>query len=353
LALPTTGIGRYTQEIVSRLVDSPNEFFLYGFNRLESAPDADNVRVRCARRRAPIHFYTQSMFALWAKRDSVDVFWSPRHHLPLLMHPPAVVTIHDLVWKRYGDTMVRKSRIQEKLLMPASLRKARCIIAVSQATANDIVAFYPDVGDKITVIPEASSLAQISQDTAACPAQPYMLFVGTMEPRKNLERILLALRMLIETGADSHRLVIAGNRGWKNDAVHRLLQEPAVASHVDVLGRVSNERLVSLYKNADFVVAPSLYEGFGLVVLEAMSFGVPVVTANTSSLSEVAGHAAILVDPADVDAIASAMRQLIEDRGLHHALSQRGLNRSQAFSWDQASDKTLEVLEEAAGHTRR
>ena len=350
LATPTSGIGRYTLEIVSRLINSPNEFFLYSFHPLEFEPGADNVHIHYARQRAPLMItaYSQSLFAWWAKRDSVDVFWSPRHHLPLLTPLPAVVTIHDLVWKRYGDTMLRMGRLNEMLLMPASLRKARRIIAVSQATADDIVAFYPEVGDKITVIPEASSLAQIRQGPETRPSQPYMLFVGTMEPRKNLENILRALRLLIETGTGSHRLVIAGNQGWKNEDVHRLLREPTIASHVDVLGRVSNERLVSLYGNADFVVAPSLYEGFGLVVLEAMSLGTPVLTANISSLPEVAGGAAILVDPADVEAIATAMRRLIEDRDLRQELSHRGRNRARVFSWDKASDSTLEVLEEVA-----
>jgi glycosyltransferase involved in cell wall biosynthesis len=347
--VPTTGIGRYTYEIVSRLISSPNELFLYGFHPLEFEPEAPNVRVRRADRQLPLMStpYSQSMFALWARQDAVDVFWSPRHHLPLLTSAPTVVTIHDMVWKRYGKTMVRMGRLIETLLMPASLHKARRVIAVSQATADDIVAFYPDVANKIIVIPEASSLEQIQSSEDACPAPPYMLFVGTVEPRKNLESILRAFRSLIKTRAGSHRLVIAGNPGWKNESVHLLLQEPELASRIDALGTISDERLVSLYQSADFVVAPSLYEGFGLVVVEAMGFGVPVITANTSSLPEVAGNASILVDPTDVDAIADAMRRLIEDRDLHRELSRRGLNRSKLFSWDRAADETLKVLGEA------
>jgi glycosyltransferase involved in cell wall biosynthesis len=353
LAVPTTGIGRYTYEIVSRLINSPNEFFLYGFRPLALDFDTTNVRVRHADRQLPLmsNPHSQSMFALWAREDCIDVFWSPRHHLPLLTHVPTVVTIHDMVWKCHGKTMVRMGRLIEALLMPASLRKARRVIAVSEATAGEIIAFYPEVEEKISVIAEASSLDQMHPGKEACPAQPYMLFVGTVEPRKNLENILRAFRSLIETGAGSHRLVVAGNPGWKNEGVHRLLEEPALASRVDVLGKVSNERLVSLYQSADFLVAPSLYEGFGLVVLEAMGFGVPVITANVSSLPEVAGDASILVDPTDVDAIAKAMGCLIEDRDLHRQLSQRGLDRSTLFSWDRASDETLEVLEEAVGPT--
>jgi glycosyltransferase involved in cell wall biosynthesis len=261
------------------------------------------------------------------------------------------VTIHDMVWKLHGETMVRLGRLVEALLMPSSLRKADRIIAVSEATAQSIVAFYPDVEAKITVIHEASSLQHLRPSDEPCPQQPYMLFVGTIEPRKNLENILRAFRSLIAAGGDTHRMVIVGNVGWKNENIHRLLRDVTLSSRVVLLGHVPNERLVALYRGADFVVAPSLYEGFGLVVVEAMGFGKPVITANVSALPEVAGDAAILVDPTDVGAITAAMHRLINDRDLHKDLARRSLTKAKAFSWDRTAAETLSVLLDAVANT--
>jgi glycosyltransferase involved in cell wall biosynthesis len=200
LAVPTTGIGRYTLEIVRRLIDTDHQLFLY--------------------------------------------------------------TVHDMVWKRHGETMVRLGRLIEQLLMPKSLRKARRVIAVSHATAEDIVTFYPEIDRKIVVIPEATSLHDVAPDSQQPPAQPYMLFVGTMEPRKNLNAVLDAYRSLLDSGVTTHRFVIAGNPGWKNENIHLKLKREPFSTYVDLRGKVTDEHLVRLYGGADFVVAPSLYEVF-------------------------------------------------------------------------------------------
>jgi glycosyltransferase involved in cell wall biosynthesis len=293
--------------------------------------------------------HAQAAFPAWARHDRINIFWSPRHHLPLLSGRPAVVTIHDMVWKRHGQTMVRLGRMIEQLLMPLSLRRAQAVIAVSHATAADIVAFYPEIEDKIVVVPEATSLQDITPGSQELPAQPYMLFVGTMEPRKNLNAVLDAYRLLLDSGVTTHRLVVAGNPGWKNAEIHLKLQREPFTTNVDLCGKVSDEHLVALYRGADFVVAPSLYEGFGLVVLEAMAFGKPVITADTSSLPEVAGDAALLVDPTSLQAIEIAMRALIENRDLHERLSRDGIERARQFSWERAAEDTLNVLLSVAG----
>jgi glycosyltransferase involved in cell wall biosynthesis len=244
--------------------------------------------------------------------------------------------------------MVRLGRLIEQLLVPRSLGKAHRVIAVSHATAEEIITFYPQVEKKIVVIPEATSLQDIAAESDELPTQPYMLFVGTMEPRKNLNAVLDAYRLLLEAGTTTHRFVIAGNLGWKNEDIHQKLEREPFTTCVDLLGKVSDARLVALYQGADFVVAPSLYEGFGLVVLEAMGFGKPVITANLSSLPEVAGNAALLVDPTNVPDIEIAMRTLIKDRDLHERLSRDSVERAKDFSWDRAAENTLKVLLDVA-----
>ncbi len=332
-------------------MDTDHQLFLYSVAPVLIEFSQPNVTVRTT----PVHMpllnalQAQIAFPTWARHDRINIFWSPRHHLPLLSGRPTVVTIHDMVWKRHGQTMVRLGRMIEQLLMPKSLRKAQGVIAVSRATAQDIIAFYPDVAQKIVVIPGATSLQEIAPGSDELPTQPYMLFVGTMEPRKNLNAVLDAYRLLLDSGVTTHRLVIAGNLGWKNEETHLKLEREPLTTYVDLSGKVPDEHLVALYRGADFVVAPSLYEGFGLVVLEAMGFGKPVITANTSSLPEVAGDAALLVDPTSIQDIEIAMRALIENRDLHAQLSRDGVERARDFSWERAAEDTLNVLLDVAG----
>jgi len=344
LTAPTTGIGRYTKEILQRLATSRHELHLYSHRTPEVAIPQTHVVAGRLQRNQLSSLYAQVHFPVWARRDRIDVFWSPRHHLPLASSVPAVVTVHDLVWRKAPESMIALGRTLERALMPPSLRRARAVIAVSEATRADLLTFMPDIERKVSVVPEAAFTPD------AAPAQPLrsstILFVGTFEPRKNIPCILRAFARLIASGTRSHQLVLAGNPGWKQN-VSGLIEELGLSDRVHVVGRQSQTDLERLYIACDFLVMPSLYEGFALPILEAMTFGKPVITSNISSMPEVAGDAALLVDPNSDEQIAAAMRHLIEDDDLYRTLSARARPQAARFSWDQAAADTLRVIEAA------
>jgi glycosyltransferase involved in cell wall biosynthesis len=179
---------------------------------------------------------------------------------------------------------------------------------------------------------------------------PYILYVGSIEPRKNLPRLLVAYAHLRRRGSTRWRLVVAGPRKWKSGPVYDAVARLELAEHVHFAGFVPEADLPALYNGADLFAFPSLYEGFGLPVLEAMACGTPVVTANTSSLPEVAGAAALLVDPSDVEEIAGALRRVLEDPALARDLRERGLARAAQFSWERTARATVAVYEKVLGN---
>jgi glycosyltransferase involved in cell wall biosynthesis len=229
------------------------------------------------------------------------------------------------------------------------------VITVSRQSCQDLIKYLPVNPKKINVIPEAASLHFHPLNEAEyLPAlerhgirRPYILSVGSLEPRKNLLRLLEAYARL-EGSRPS--LVIAGARNyWKSSPVVETVSRLGLEQHVRFTGYVEDADLPALYSAASLFVFPSLYEGFGLPVLEAMACGTPVVTSSVSSLPEVAGDAALLVDPRDVDAIASAMRRILDDSDLAADLRARGLARAAQFSWERTARETLAVYEKVLG----
>jgi glycosyltransferase involved in cell wall biosynthesis len=251
-----------------------------------------------------------------------------------------------MVWKTVPKTMMPLGYLTERLLMPAALGHSRVILVPSRATAQDIARHYPESRDKIVHTPLAGTLHQ-PQRPLVKRDKPYVLFVGTLEPRKNLERTLDAFLKLDPKFAAGYQLVIAGGKGWKTSAVLRRLTGPGSPCQVDYLGQVSDDVLAELYAGSEFLVAPSLYEGFGLQVLEAMHFGKPVITSNVSSLPEVAGGAGLLVDPTSVSEIAGAMQELMCNEPLYRRLSAAATEESRQYSWDRTARLTLQALERA------
>lgn len=350
LTHPHTGIGRYTKEITSRLQKAGVDIRLYS-HRPFKLHDAQLSSDRSGDVYPAFgSLFAQWRFPEWARLDDSDVFWSPRHHLPLLSDLPCVVTIHDLVWKHAPKSMTTLGRTLETLLMPRSLRKATAVIAISDATKSDLLSYMPTLAGKLEVIHAAAFASRV----AVCDQQARgrcMLFVGTFEPRKNVTGILRAYAKLRAAGTTNRRLQLAGRTGWKQD-ISSDLRELSLSDHVDIIEPESQQHLEALYAACDFLLMPSLYEGFGLPILEAMSFGKPVITSNVSSMPEVAGDAALLVDPYSVDDISDAMRRLITDEALYATLAARARPQAAKFSWDRAAEETLTVLEAAAARGR-
>lgn len=261
---------------------------------------------------------------LRAARDRVDVLHCPGHRGPLRSRVPVVVTIHDLGVFRHPDTFNRWTRSYSRAFLPRLARGASRVIAVSEFTKAEAVELLGVEASRVRVIPHG--VASPFELYGPAAGGDYALAVGTLEPRKNLARAVLAAE---RAGVE---LRVVGPPGWGG-------------VDVDSVGFVDDEELARLYRGAQCLVYPSLYEGFGLPVLEAMACGTPVVTTAAGATAEVAGSAAVLVDPLDVDAIAAGIREAIERR---EELRAAGLERAARFTWENAARKTLDVYREAA-----
>jgi len=344
LTVPMFGIGRYTLCLLKELTKIEGiTWYLYADRPIIYPILGDNIVIR----EYPSHkrwlslYRTQVPFARWAKKDKLDVFWSPRHHLPLMLDKSirSVLTIHDLVWQKYPETMLRENLLVEKLLMPRSLIKADAVIAVSESTKNDLVESYPLIKNKLSVIYEAIERVEVSE--VRLLDKPYFLCVGTQEPRKNLRTSLAAFHQYRAAGGNRH-LVVIGGKGWNLDNPQQGLKQHQEFIHI--LGRVSDEDLMTYYRFAEAFVFPSLYEGFGLPPLEAMQFSVPVISSNRSSLPEVVGEGGILVDPMSIDQICDAMIKISRDQAFRNNLGEKAFEQSKKFSWLKAAKETLDVF---------
>lgn len=287
-----------------------------------------------------------------------DVLFVPAHVLPLYHGPRTVVTLHDLGYLHYPAA----HRPADRRYLHASTRwsahQATAVIADSCATRDDLVAAYGVPRDRIHVIylgrdealtpvADAGELARVR--AAYGLGERYLLYVGTLQPRKNLARVIAAFaRVCDRVELGGVQLVLAGKKGWLYDDLFAAVERLGLRGRVAFPGYIPDADLPALLSGGTAFVFPSLYEGFGIPVLEAGGCGVPVITSNTSSLPEVAGDAALLVDPHDVEAIAEAMYRLVTDEALRAELTRRGLENVKRFSWEKCARETLAVLEAVA-----
>jgi glycosyltransferase involved in cell wall biosynthesis len=361
LRAPLAGIGRYTLGLVRALADEGVELRVYvpGPQWGAAAVARAAVDMGQARRRAGRLAWWAWELPRRAARDGVEVFWGPGHRLPpgLPAGMARVVTVHDLVWRHAPETMARVNRWLDRWGMPAAVRAADRVAVVSEHTARDVAAAFPEAAGKLRVVSPGVAPAPVRPLPAELAAQGlrpggYVLFVGTLEPRKNLRRLLEAYARLPQALRAAFPLVIAGGAGWGGVAVQRWAEELGVAAAVRVLGYVTDETLEALQAQAAVLAMPSVYEGFGLPLLEAMRFGVPVLTANVASMPEVAGEAGVLVDPYEVDSIAAGLARLLGDAALRARLGAAGRGRAQAFTWARAARTMVVVFEEALAARR-
>ena len=279
----------------------------------------------------------------------------PAHVLPLAHPLPSVVTVHDLGYRHFPDAHPARQRWYLDWSTRFSARAATHLLADSAATQRDLAHFYGVPLEKITVVYPGRDEHLVKVDPAPARARyglaaDYLLHVGTLQPRKNLSRLMDAVVSLRAHWPDL-QLVLAGQPGWQAEPI--LAQARAHADCVRLLDYVPDPDLAGLYSGARALVFPSLYEGFGFPILEAMACGVPVVCANTSSLPEVAGDAALLVDPQDTAALSGAIDRLLADASLRARLVGQGLEQVRKFSWARAARETLQVFDRVASGPRR
>lgn len=355
-----SGIGRYTGELLERMVGMGHSWIFYSHAPLNLAVwDRSNIKVEALNftGRIPRMIWAQTYLPLLANNHNIDIFWSPAHRIPGLLSNSIVkvVTIHDLVWRHAPETMRPLSKFMDSLLMPLAVDYADAVIAVSEHTKMDIVKEIPNSAHKISTIPLGHTIrvpvfSGISRLPQNVDDKNFILFVGTHEPRKNLKRLLEAYSTISPGILGSLKLVIVGGEGWGGVSVVDYVKRFNLGDRVIILGYVDDEVLRLLYKSALLLVMPSLYEGFGLPLLEAMSAGTPVLTSNCSSMPEVVGDAAILVDPQSIDSIRDGIVSVVTDEKLRINLTGLGLKQSSKFDWDVSAAMTLKVFEDAYAH---
>ena len=353
------GIGTYIRHLVPALSRQNPSLDVRLFHaRFETAPPDPMLR------RYPVEELSvgiRTLYPRWnltgrpalpASLASLDLVHAPS----TVAVPPArerqglVVTVHDLAFLVVPRAFPPRWRTMFRMGLRAAVRRADALIAPSRATAEDLLSRTKVDPAKVHVIPEAASLAWGEGDTTDALARlkvpmPFVLFVGTLEPRKNLVRLVRAYRRAAASGVP-HALVLAGPLGWRHQT---LLREIALSGPGDVVltGGLTEPELDALYRRASAFVYPALYEGFGLPVLEAMARGVPTICSNTSSLPEVAGDAALGVNPGSVRELASAIEAVLTDEAVARRLADAGRARAERFSWDEAARLTLQVYEKA------
>jgi glycosyltransferase involved in cell wall biosynthesis len=352
------GIGEYTMRLTQALAAAfPAEHFVMvqDFRSRQPLVAAPNVAVsHCL---VPSHHRLEQAFLPWALDSlQVDVYHSPDFIPPLRGAASQVITIHDLAFLIYPHFLTKESaRHYGKI--DRAVRRASHIIAVSESTKRDLIRLLGAPEDKITVIYEAADPMFHPVDRAAAMRQvqaiydvpsDFILFVSTIEPRKNVAGLLRAYRRLRQDYRLTPALVLAGAPGWLSEDVYHLVDELQLRPYCSFLGHVSNCDLLQLYNAALCLVHPAFYEGFGLTPLEAMACGTPAVVSNVSSLPEVVGDAAILVDPSSDEEITVALMRILTEDGLREELHDKGLRRARAFSWQGAAAQTMAVYRQVA-----
>jgi glycosyltransferase involved in cell wall biosynthesis len=293
------------------------------------------------------------------RRAQADVFHAPHYVVSPLTHCPTVVTIHDCIHLRFPQYLPNGAAyVYAKWMMRSAATRARRVLTVSQASKDDILSYLHVPASKVDVIynalderlatpPTAEDIERV-RDRFLLNA-PFVLYAGNIKPHKNLDRLIEAFARLRESVPGDLKLLIIGDEISKYPNLRRLVHRFQLHQHVRFLGFVPDATLAALYRMAAVFVFPSLYEGFGLPPLEAMAGGAPVVTSNVSSLPEVVGDAALLIDPRDPGAIAAAMARVLTDSALRADLIRRGYERVRAFSWARSVARVKQVYTEVAG----
>jgi glycosyltransferase involved in cell wall biosynthesis len=348
----------YYTRLTQALADSyPRDRFtlLQDIRSTQPLVTAGNVSI--SRTRVPGHHrLEQYCLPLVVNGLKTDVFHSPDFIPPLHARSRSVITIHDLAFLIYPHFLTKEAA-QYYGQIDRAVRHAHHIIAVSQSTKNDLVRMLGAPEDKISVIYEAADPLFRPLDTVEARQhvhalydlpEEFILFVSTIEPRKNIGGLLRAYRRLRDDYKLTPALVLAGAPGWLSEDVHALVNKLHLEPHCFFLGRVDSHDLRYLYNAARCLVHPAFYEGFGLTPLEAMACGTPVVVSNVSSLPEVVGDAALLVDPQHDEEITVALWRVLTDQALRQTLRVKGLQRAAAFSWQRAAEQTMSVYRKAA-----
>jgi glycosyltransferase involved in cell wall biosynthesis len=367
-----TGVGWYEWNLLGALdrVDEPLVFNLYAHTFLApedgpapELPGSTKLRLRAHHLPADLLLPIRPTLAVLRRvvepllrtLDNNDVLFAPNFFVPRTQLPygkSIVATVHDLAFSVMPETVAPETLDEISRNLPTTLYHADRLIVVSDATGRDLVEWLSVNPRRLHTIhegldPEFATVAKTSSEGPRLP-ESFLLFVSTLEPRKNVTGVLRAFRLLVEWGYGGH-LVLVGRWGWRTESIRREYESSPVRSSIVHLDYVERRHLPRLYRDADALLFPSWIEGFGLPLLEAMACGTPVVTSGRSAMPEVAGPAAVYVDPSSPHGIASAAASLIEDEAHRDRLVRLGVERAGRFSWLRAAEATAQTLRGAAG----
>jgi glycosyltransferase involved in cell wall biosynthesis len=350
---PLTGVGWYLYHLLHEIGKRDDvELWLFGDARVTDegprlhADVPPNARLcwfdlRGVPQSRFLRPLTAAAYVVWMKLANPDVMFGANYFLPRLLGAVArrrVITIHDLTYKRFPELLQKETLANLEHHMQREIAHADAVICVSESTRRDVLRYYQADPRRIVAIRSGLAVPEASVPIDLPPR--YILFVSTIEPRKNLPVLLDAFQKLDYDGA----LVIVGKIGWKSESIAPRLRERNVI-HLDYL---DSTRLASVYKNAELFVFPSIYEGFGFPLGEAMAHGVPTIAARSSSLPEIGGDAALYFEPHDARALAAQMQRVLGDPALRADLIAKGRKRAAELRWDVAAERTVEVLRQAA-----
>lgn len=370
-----TGTENYSYQLLMHLskIDKRNNYFVYlrpgsGVRSKDFPPNFRLIEINFSK------LWTQAGLSLQTFQDKLDLLFVPAHTTPLIMKPglKTIMVVHDLGAEYLPQMHQLKQRLYLKAITKYQLKTATELIAVSESTKKDLVEKVGIQPEKIKVIYEGLNSEQFKQAKSDVVTdilnkydiekKRYFLFVGTIQPRKNLARLLSAFADLRSMRKDerkktktpkssilnptSLKLVLVGSKGWLSEEIYELPKKLGIEDKVKFLGHVPDNDLPALYQGALAFVYPSLFEGFGLPILEAMACGTPVLTGNTSSMPEVAGDAALLVDPENTEEITKSMQILAQNEKKRAELAKKGFAQVKKFSWEKAAEETLRVFKE-------
>ncbi len=354
------GLGWYSHEVVRRLVAlRPDDEFTFLFDRKHDPKFIYGKNVRAVELFPPARhpflwwIFFEVSVKNWLDRNRPDVFFSPDQFLSLAAKTPTLLTCHDLLALEFRGQVPRVAQLFYDRFFPKYLRRAGAIIAISEATKSDILKFSGIEKSKIRVVPNGCregffplqpvDVQQVRDEISG--GQPYFFYAGAIQPRKNIARLVEAFDLFKKGKNRQHKLLLGGRMAWQSGDVGRAVEAAEHRADIHFLGYLDEGKLPKIMAAAAVFIYPSLAEGFGLPILEAMWAEVPVITSDRSAMAEVAGGAAFLVNPFSIDEMAEAMAELVDNQSLVADFVEKGRARRQLFDWDNHARAVGEMID--------
>ena len=342
---PRTGVEEYVYQLIKNLVSfkksKNHNFILYVSN--DSNFDFDlpnNFKVKSLK--WPLPMWTQIRLSAEMIKNKPEVFFVPVHVLPFVHSKNSVVTIHGLEYEYYPKMYPVSHLNYLRWSTKYALKNAQKIITVSESTKNDLIKLYNANPEKIKVIYHGVNLLKSKSESKNKKSEKYILFIGRLETKKNVNGLIEAFNLLKKKYQVPHKLILAGTQGYGVKEILKKIKN----NDIILPGYVTEEEKMLLLKEAEMFILPSFYEGFGMPILEAQAVNCPVVTSNVSSMPEVAGEGSILINPNNIEQIAESMYKIINDNDFRKRLIQEGYQNVKKFSWEKCAQETLEILSE-------